>query len=293
MNNEQSITKLAISLIVGIIIVGCVLIPVVSDAQTTMGNPVTYNNLPGSGGQLFVTDDVSGSHHVVMSASDNTITYDDLVIWDGETNLISRGFVVVTNAIIVTNVGAYITVCYGSDQYQFNAGWGNSYDVTFEDGTATMIRTSSGGTQTTFTATYDWIGYWVSEGGNYINTSSTGRCYTNGLNDIIACGLYSSGENDTFYTVKDGTISVTEDFPASIELSNSTLVAGTTDINFSYLIVNVGDESFTPYVWAVPAEIHGHASSGTSYDLLGIIPLMVILGIVIAAAGSIYFKNEN
>ena len=283
----KNITVLTVGALIGVIILSA-MIPAFLSTQNNAGDPVTYTNPLGPGGELMVTDDIIGTHHIIMSASDNTITYDDLVIWDGETSLISRGFVVVTNAIIVTNVGAYMTVCYGSDQYQFNAGWGNSYDITFEDGTATMIRTASGGTETTFTATYDWIGYWVSEGGNYVNTSSTGRCYTNGLNDIIACGLYSTGENDTFYTVKDGKISVTEDYAASIELSSNAVVDGTTDVNFGYLIVNVGEESFTPYVWAVPTEIHGHASSGALYDIFGILPLIAGVGLLLGICVEVF-----
>lgn len=286
---KTNILTLAITLTLGVILAGSLLMPVISDAQTTMGDPITYTNPTGSYGELYVTDDVSGTHSVVMSASDNTITYDDEVITSAV-----RGYLVVTDAITVVYTGSYMTICYGSDQYQFNASWGNSYDITFEDGTATMVRTSSGGTQTTFTKEYTWIGYKVSEGGNYVNNSTTDRVYSNGVKNMIAMGNYTTGDNDTFYIIKDGEVSLSDTtYTGSVALYSDTPVTGTTDIMYSYIVVSVDDETFTPYVWAVEKTIKGHETAGAAYDLLGALPIMVIIGLVLAATAAIMAKRND
>ena len=278
---------LIITLVVGVILVGSLLAPVISNAQTTIGDPITYTNT-GPYGELYVTDDVSGTHTIVMSAADNTITYDGEVI----TNPI-RGYLVISDAITVAYTGSYLTICYGSDQYQFNANWGNSYDITFENGTATMIRTSSSG-NTTFTEAYTWIGYNVSEGGNYINVSSATNVYSNGVKNMIAMGNYTTGDNDTFYIVKDGKVSLSNTtYTGSVALRTDTLVAGTTDVTNSYMVISVDDETFTPYVWAVEKTIMGHESGGASYTLLGAIPILLIVALLMAAIGAIALRRND
>lgn len=285
---KTNILTLAITLTIGVILAGSLLMPVIIDAQTTMGDPITYTNT-SSYGEIYVTEDISGTHTIVMDAESNTITYDSEVISSP-----TRGYIVVTDAIVVVNQGAYITICYGSDTYQFNASWGNSYDITFEDGTATMIRTSSGGTQTTFTKEYTWIGYKVASGGNYINMSSDANKYLSNMNNLLSVGYYSSGDNDTFYCLKDGEITISETtFTASVALSSTDIVSGTTDVYYAYPVISVDEESYTPYVWAVQKEIYGHQTAGASYELLGAIPIIVIIGLVLAGVGAISIRNRD
>lgn len=284
---KTNVLTLIITLVVGVILAGSLLAPVISNAQTTIGDPITYTNT-GPYGELYVTDDVSGTHTIVMSAADNTITYDGEVITTP-----ARGYLVVSDAITVAYTGSYMTICYGSDQYQFNATWGNSYDITFENGTATMIRTSSSG-DTTFTKEYTWIGYKVSENGNYINVSSNVNVYCNDVKNMIAMGNYTSGDNDTFYIVKDGKVNLTNTtYTGSVALRSDTLVSGTTDVINSYIVISVDDETFTPYVWAVEKTIMGHESGGASYTLLGAIPILLIVALLMVAIGAIAFRRND
>jgi hypothetical protein len=46
-------------------------------------------------------------------------------------------------------------------------------------------------------------------------------------------------------------------------------------------------ETFTPYRILVPYEISGHATSGSMYDMLGVIPLLVTIGLILGVVGVI------
>lgn len=282
---------LIITLVVGVILAGSLLAPVISDAQTTIGDPITYNNNPTSFGEVYVTNDISGTHTVNMAAPNNYMTIDGQ---DIALNNTTRGFYVVTDKVAVMQIGAIAVICWADGNFQYNPNWGRTFDITFENGTATLNYTASGET-TTYTYQYSWIGIRVAEGGNYINVSSSTPVYTLGTKSIIAMGQYTSGENDTYYVAKNGivTISDPELYSSSITVSSTDLVSGTTDVNRAYPVISVGNETFTPYVWLAEKEVVGHESGGASYTLLGAIPILLIVALVMVAVGAIAYRRAD
>lgn len=287
---KTNILTLAITLTLGIILAGSLLMPVITDAQTNMGDPISYINT-GSYADLYVTDDVSGKHTVLMESPNTYAVIDDEQIALSD---MTRGFYIITDKVSVVFVGAAAVIYWEGGDAQYNPNWGRTFDLTYEDGVATLNYTTSG-TTTTYTYNYSWIGYRVTEGGNYKNMSSTTAVYNTGVKDFIAMGDYTSGDNDTYYAVKDGSITISESdlYTCSIEGSSTTPITGTTDIYQSYLKVNVGDETFTPYIWAVAKEINGHQDKGAAYSLLGAVPIIVIIGLVLAATAAIMVKRND
>ena len=264
--------------------------PVISDAQTTIGDPITYTN-KSSYSELYITDDVSGTHTVTMAGPNDYATLDgvDIALTD-----MTRGFYIITDKLSVVFVGAAAVIFWADGDAQYNPSWGRTFNITYQDGTVTMEYTT-GGTTTTYTYEYSWIGYRVTEGGNYLNVSSSTAVYSNGVKDFVAMGDYSSGDNDTYYCVKNGKVEISDPdlYTCSIENSATAPLSGTTDIYNGYLKINVGDETFTPYIWAVAKEIPGHQDKGAAYTLLGAIPFIVIVGLVVAGVGAIYMKNRD
>ena len=283
----KNMIGMVVAVVVGIIMIGP-LVAVVSDAQITNGDPITYTNT-GSYADLYVTDDVSGKHTVLMESPNTYAVIDDEQIALSD---MTRGFYIITDKVSVVFVGTAAVIYWEGGDAQYNPNWGRTFDLTYENGVATLNYTS-GGTTTTYTYDYSWIGYRVTDGGNYKNVSSSTAVYNTGVKDFIAMGYYSSGENDTYYAVKNGAITISESdqYTCSIEGSSTTPITGTTDVYQSYLKVNVGDESFTPYIWAVAIEINGHKDSGALYDMLGIIPMLVTAGLIIGIAGAVFVRR--
>ena len=282
---------LIITLVVGVILAGSLLAPVISDAQTTIGDPITYTNNPTSFGEVYLTNDVSGTHTVNMTAPNNYMTIDGQ---DIALDATTRGFYVVTDKVAVIQTGAIAVIYWADGNSQYNPNWGRTFDITFEKGTATLNYTASEET-TTYTYQYSWIGIRVAEGGNYINVSSSTPVYTLGTKSIIAMGQYTSGENDTYYVAKNGivTISDPELYSSSIAVSSTDPVSGTTDVNRAYPVISVGNETFTPYVWLVEKEVVGHESGGAPYTLLGAIPILLIVALVMVAVGAIAYRRAD
>lgn len=281
----KNMIGMVVAVVIGIIMIGP-LVAVVSDAQVTNGDPVTYTNNGFSDRALYVTEDLTDNHTMSLTANP-----DGKVIMDGvELGTASLGFYVVSDAITVCSTGAYMVITWGEFSRQYDANWGTTFEISWTNGTATIDVTTSGVT-TTYTKPYTWIGYRVDhDSGNYALVNSTWNVAYTSDKDFIAMGLYSTGENDTYYTLYDGKLTLSEDYTGSVN-ATGTNVSGTTDVKAGTLSINVGDETFTPYIWAVAKEVHGHKDSGTMYDLLGIIPMLVTAGLIIGIAGAVFVRR--
>ena len=287
-----NVLTLAITLVLGVILAGSVLMPVITDAQTNIGEPVKITNTASISldNELYITDDLSESHTFTAEYPNAYITVDDVQI---PTSNAVQGFYLISDGLSLFNTGSFFVVSFGEKTAQYSPAWNVALSATFEDGTATFTY-RDGGTTNTYTTEYTWIGYRVTEGGNYVNKVNVATANYHDMSDFIAMGNYTTGENDTYYVVKDGKITLSEtQYEGKIGTTGATAVSGTTDIYTGTLRIYVDDEYFTPFVWAVKKTVTGHEAGGASYELLGAIPIMVIISLVLLATAAIMTKRND
>lgn len=287
---KTNILTLIITLVVGIILAGSLIAPVISDAQKTIGDSVTYEN------ETAITLKEIDSGDVLHAYIDNGVkkltlngveieTFDALKFADA--TLISNSFYMQVDPSKETNF------VYLSSLESGGASWWSDCTIEF---TATTLRfhgTSENGAIDE-THTYAW-GYVICNpaDGDYCASVSGGSGYVNTTNDVILCGMYLSGENDTPYYYKDG-VFITSQWSGTKSVNiDMELVSGTTDVYTATVNVDIGEENFTPYRIYLPLEVHGHESGGASYTLLGAIPIMVIVAILMLAVGAIAYRRAD
>lgn len=162
--------------------------------------------------------------------------------------------------------------------------------ITFENGNVTIESAIQG---TKYTGTYDRLYAYSTDAteSTYTNIGSTNPnvvAYVNDISDMWYSGYYSTGDNDTWYIISDGSVSVTEDYTCSMTY-NYDKVDGTTDVyKINGLVVNVGEESFTPWVVLVPIEVIGHESSGAMYEIYGLLPLIAGIGVLLGVCIEVF-----
>ena len=285
---KNTLLTMIIGVTVAVIMAAAVLVPVVEDSQTRV-EPVTYSNEAGIG------------HYMrEMTAGDVVTVEGSTAYLNGEKLLNIRG-----------NQGSYYTLIY-SDVFgcQVNGGssdnfntynrastvwdytYGSSMTATYDGAVLTVTVNSS----TTSTYTPSWVYTACNEGdaSAYMGTVSgfSGDLYVSSENDVTLCGFYSTGENDTFYCYHDGTAIVGQDYTCDAEIT-LTPVEGTYDVYTVSVTFDVGDESFTPYRLMVPLHVSGHASTGASHAILGVIPLLVITAVLVGVVAAAVRRNEE
>ena len=285
MNNK--LIPIVLTLVVGIILAGSVLVPVLNDAQKDIGPKVSYDNTPIDSNYKFLGTD---------EALEITLTKNgDTGLWDVEINGETYTTTADQNLTLLYSDALSMNKNANGTAIEINYGNGEiiaSYatkTITFENGVVTLeIPTAS----FSWTGTYSWVYIWNNDG-TWINHAGSYSAYVSSINDLVCGGSYTTGENDCFYSIKDGVLSITGDYEHSFTY-NLTKVEGTTDVyELSSLVITVGDETFTPFRTLVPETITGHEASGASYSLLGAIPVMVIVALIMGAVGMIVVKRND
>lgn len=267
----RNIVTLVLFSIVGIVLVSSFVpaivgIQEVAGDKTTVENtgvntlPITYWNGEEMDYEWDYTNKVLTLNDEPLSLTANQMLFSTstFAIWtraNSTARLAALGDVVdVTNSdfsVVIGADGSY-TLTRGSTVYEGTISWGLYQD---ENGTANLVQ----------------------------GTRSSAGYKTSTSNDVIILGnLYSTGENDTYYSYYNGELVVDEQYiEESSVVLNKTLLDGYTDIYATTVTVNVGDESFTPYYAVVPKTVSGHESSGAMYDIFGMLPLVAGLGLLL------------
>lgn len=283
---KTNILTLIITLVVGVIFAGALIAPVISDAQKTIGPEVEYTNA-GHG------------YALISSNSDITATLTDTSITIGENEYTSDGstyWMIASDTFAIWYGGGVnhpILITDRTNEGELYQPWIDTASITMSNGTYEITYTpvGEGAIEETYTNTYTWIMV-PSENGEYISVDAGSTNYIKSLNDLIFSGYYSTGENDTYYSLKNGTAKAGE-YTASVS-GTLTLVEGTTDVyTVTNPLMHVGDEEFTPFMYLVKQNVTGHAASGASYSLLGAIPIMVIVALVMVAVGAIAYRRAD
>lgn len=295
---KTNILTLVITLVVGIILAGSLLAPVISDAQNTIGPEITMTNESSFVLKEADTGDVLKNVRTTVDGTrTDAWTFNDTAIVgpsSGGTNwtvgVMSDSVYMQINAPDNASAGSWLYMD-GTGTYHY---FGN-ITVTFTD---TEIQIDTGNADTSANVDYTWA-YVICpyEEGEYIAPALGGTGYVSKATDVLLCGFYSTGELDTTYYYHDGNSYVsTEGYSMTANIALA-LHEGTTDIYDATVSVTVTDgvdsETFTPYRIFVPYEVTGHAASGASYSLLGAIPIMVIVALVMVAVGAIAYNRRD
>lgn len=142
----------------------------------------------------------------------------------------------------------------------------------------------------TYPVTWAFVLCPIDEGAYMASSAGSGAGFVRQDSEVILCGRYDTGELDTFYCWRDGVFSTGTDITGTADFDLS-LVGGTTDIYRITVNVEVtsGDvvEDFTPFKVLVPYEIVGHVESNAASDLVGLVPILLIVSLLLMAVGLI------
>lgn len=279
---KTNVLTLVITMVVAVILAGSILMPIISDAQKTIGPQVTYTNEDNSS---------SGYHYgpvdsIHLVIDENGASINDTIIKRASNPIVL--FESDNISVNLPNTGSTATMeaYYNNDTIGGDI-YGGTLDLTAENGEITAVFGAN-----TLTFTYTWL-ITITENGEYINHQVGGNIYyTDPTNMIICGGVYSTGENDTYYSWYNGIATDNGEYDISLN-PNGTLVSGTTDVYQSSLPrIVIGDEDFTPFRMLIKEEVVGH-ERGAGYALLGAIPIMVIVAILMVAVGAIAYRRAD
>lgn len=298
MNNK--LIPIVLTLVVGIILAGSVLMPVLNDAKKTIGDEVTYTNSMTSSNQ-YRYDYVDSLELTATASETDGVSY-DFVINGKEITLIGDYMLAVASDGIVIQIGTAGQFAY-STYMETYASEPNLSPTTYPEVTLTMSEGAwslKAGDTTLKDGTYTWIVTYKDDG-RYVahNSSVVGAyCHETPSDFIVYGGGYTSGDLDTFYSYGQGKLTVAvSDYEGTLNW-NTTLVDGTTDV-YKVTTCNItisdgeNDETYTPYRCLYLYEVTGHEAGGASYSLLGAIPVMVIVALIMGAVGMIVVKRND
>ena len=287
---KTNVLTLIITLVVGVILTGALLGPVISDATKTHE---TFHN-----DGLYYMENPSESISVkflgdsAWEINGETLEYTNI----GATNII------VTDNTFVRNNGQVRGGAY--------ATW-TAADLTIGNGTITGTATVSGSSKP-ISWTYDYVYVATNDdSAAYLMKSNTKDAYIKADSEVIGMGIStvkdSTGSNNTaeFKVIVDdltATVTTTNQYvTVSNILVNATAVDGYEDL---YLFTSVtfdatwGDYTthLTYNIVIVPsevtAELSDHLTPG-QISLMGAIPIMVIVALLMAAVGAIALRRAD
>lgn len=303
MNNK--LIPIVLTLVVGIILAGSVLMPVLNDATKT---EQTFANK----GAFFVELDPSDSYTIEYDGNaNNTIVVNDTAI------TLNKDYTLVAldNAILRLNAATHKFDWNGNGSYL--AGM-TEFSLTFADGSISGTYKTTGDTTAWPTMSYDKIYVISPDAQPLIMSDYSEPVKIKGDSEIVAFGrsvLNDAGTNKQYLiqiegTINDGvTVTVSnvssgQDIGATItDLSiNCTPVQGYNDLYDLTSItfkaaVSEGDTTtnvtFSAYIVPseVTAELSQHLTPG-QIALLGAIPIMVIVALLVVAVGVVARRND-
>ena len=287
---KTNVLTLIITLVVGVILAGSLLAPVIDSTKTDLGTPITKTNT-----SLEITlDPIDGNYAIAYDATNNALTIND----------VDAGLPSAWTTLMVLDTG-YMEFTQASDTLRFIHFGENSavdsfsgdFEITLNAGEYSVsgtvnnvAKTVTGEYSEGYLMSPDNTGaYGITTGG----ASGLGNAFTDKTPKwIIAADTLALDE----FLYYDGTLNTIGDDEISVNVSGSTLADGTTDIYTGQTVtvtVN-GETPSTGYIRVIiPMEVEGHAASGAAYTLLGVIPIMVIVALFMVAVGAIAYRRAD
>lgn len=293
----KNLVMAVVGMVLAVVMVGGAFLPSVASALVVSGDPVEYTN---TGNFIFREaqdgDVLEITRTIVGDVKTDNVTLNGVVVggttsneWDNV--LLSDGAYVRkvgTSGGTITN--AYIMGDTVTPNPFLGFSDGGKVKVEFNNGTITGYKSNESGEYIDyFTASYTWA-YVASpdgEGSHYVSENGqNSNAYVNIDSRVVLCGEYSTGELDTMYYYHNGEMVVYSSGLTATLDKRLELVEGTTDVYKIRPLVTVTNgtitEVFEPYRYLVPLTVEGHKDSGVIYSLMGVLPIVVVAGLIMA-----------
>lgn len=289
---KTKIITLTISLTVGIILVASLLFPVLEDMEKDYKVTNAFGNL--------ATLDEDGDD-AISGVFDNTgieinsqkWTRSDLT-YNWTSPIVADTFVIKT-LVMADSISAQFACIINGTSTVISSNIA-SITVTADDGSAAVVITySNSNPDTSLTIPYNWVAYMNGNGDHVIQTlpwSGTFeyRAYYNSMNDIRGADYKSS----TFYSyVGDDVTYGTTSYTSSATTAD---VSGV--VNVHYMDNDGANLVFNSNIYigvlVVPLTVYGTTEAMDTYaGLLNVIPLLLLVGILVAAVGYIMVRRNE
>ena len=305
---KANILTLAITLTVGIILAGSLLMPVISDATTT---EETFRNDGVFNYGVFSTDDTYTlvyNSTTGISVNGTPITIEGVTPGTSSTRY---SIIAMENAIVRygSNADGYACQIFGTNTD--NQYMTNSYDdltATIADGKLSIVASSSGGATTTKTFEFTTMYAIVPSEDKAIMKIATGDVYIKGDSDLYASGqttvtswsniFHFEGTYDDGITITSPAIPTAtyENVKWNIEPVKGFIdLYKLTSIEFDIVYNDTTTHAVYSYFGvpsSVTAERSQHLSPG-EIAIVNAIPILIIVALVMMAAGALYLKRDD
>lgn len=296
---KTNLLTLVITLTLGVILAGSLLMPVIESAQTATSDTINNDVSEGMTFRLDGNDDY------------NLTTTSSVRAWliNGTTVDMynAGGALAITDKCRFEKSGGYVALYDATGSRIANLSTvTNTVVLEYTAETKVFTVTTYTGTgesaelANTYTYNVENILYYI-PGGDYGAIQTGGdpdvTYYVNDISQVIAGGAYTTGDLDTSYFAEGTTVYVgNSSYTAT---GTATTVKEYTDaIKGSSFSITVTDgeasETFTPYTVFVPLKIVAHTEEqNAQIALYGVLPILVIVGLVVSAIGAIVIKRED
>lgn len=273
---KANLLTLAITLTLGVILAGSLLMPVLTDAQNEF-NP-TYSNVNDGALELDVVTSATISKDAGVA--------DKVTINDEEVSLTtSANAIVFTDSFVINARTTNFYVITSSSATNVSAS--TAFTATISEGTITYKI----GTGSETTVSYSGTVLVASTEGEYTNIAS-GTAYTDDLNKVYGWSwsgnkLYTTAGTETTISGTPGALTDLADTKNDAYDSLYTL-------NIANVKMDSGVTNVAPVTVILPttftAQMNG--SGAAAATLIGALPILVILGLVVAAT-TLVIRNKD
>lgn len=288
---KTNLLTLVVTLTLGVILAGSLLMPVVTDAENFLSDKEYLTNYTDSP-YIEETDDytyIHTSEGITINGESATVgSYTQIIITDGgviykigdskysmylPSQGISKLFTVSeTNSFTATISNNEVTVEHGSNTYTQEIGIGYAYTGNGE---------YTEHTQTTFN---------VNKGQTGVLT--VGDWYYSTYNGIAIVNDWTTGSATFNYNIFTTTATPGEDHSCAVTWTVTDNKDGSYTISNIVFEDDIPQDGSNTHRHLIPNEYFVYEATGSS-SLISAIPIIVIIGLVLAGVGAIFIRNRD
>lgn len=284
---KTNLLTLVITLTLGVILAGSLLVPVVEDAQQTAGDLGTLDN--NESGVLYNSYAMG---HMTASTPEVTILLADSVLTVNGTPVTIQHYGTL-GQLAVSPDGSYLAVRNNAAaMYLYTLADGVYTSVTISPGTEVTVAYNGitvGDTTYPINDLY-CIGVTSEDPVFRYTPTDSAKIYVEKIGDLFGTATITiDGESKTIAFVGDQ--ATLTGYTPTVQYSLKA-VDGYTDLyEVESYTITIGEGTATAVSWYASEYVTGHEASGAAFSLYGVLPVLVIIGLVIAAVSVVRNKD--